>query len=71
MPNIIDFIFQQHNETNETLAFSLCFGYNGGYMTIGGYNSDKHLPNAINYIIPYSTRSGQYTISIHKAKVNY
>lgn len=38
-------------------------------MTIGGYNSGKHLPNATNYVVPYSRRSGQYTINIYKAKV--
>lgn len=68
-PNLIDSTFQQHKEINETLAFSLCFGYEGGYMTVGGYNSGKHLPNSTNNVVSYSSRSGQYVINIHKAKV--
>lgn len=69
MPNLIDFTFQQHREVDESLAFSLCFGYDGGFMTLGGYNAEKHFPNASTSVVPYVTRSGQYTINIHKAKV--
>jgi len=66
---LVDFTFQQHKEIHENLAFSMCFGYEGGYMTVGGYNSDKHIPNSTNNIISYTGRSGQYTINIYKAKV--
>lgn len=69
LPSLIDFTFQQHNEIDEGLAFSLCFAYEGGYMTIGGYNRNKHLTNSTTFVIPYNPRSGQYVINIHAAKV--
>lgn len=71
MPNLIDSTYKQHQEVNERLAFSLCFGYDGGYMTVGGYNSDKHLPNATVNIVPYNGRGGQYVVNIYRAKVHY
>lgn len=71
LPNLIDSTYKQHQEINERLAFSLCFGYDGGYMTIGGYNSEKHLPNATVNIVPYKGRGGQYVVNIYKAKVSH
>ena len=36
LPNIIDETFYQHKTDDKRLAFSLCFGIENGYMTIGG-----------------------------------
>ena len=71
MPSIIDYTFQQHVEINESLAFSLCFAFNGGYMTIGGYNKDKHLNGSKTQVVPYIPRGGQYVINVYGAQVHY
>jgi len=42
-PNFIDTLFKSR-ESN-TKNFSLCLGTNGGFLTFGGYNASKHLPN--------------------------
>lgn len=40
----------------------------GGFMSIGGYNSDQHIDNEA-HIVPISRESKQYNIRIHKLKV--
>ena len=40
-PNILDMLFRNHNTSNK--SFSLCLGTEGGFMTLGGYNKEKHL----------------------------
>lgn len=44
LPNIIDETFKQHSQNKEKLVFSLCLNTkNGGYMSIGGYNTNLHI----------------------------
>ena len=46
LPNIIDETFKQHSQNNEKLVFSLCLkSKNGGYISIGGYNTNLHIKN--------------------------
>lgn len=48
--------------------FSLCYGHDGGYMTIGGYNKSKHLEGAPIESFKFDSSHGQYKIimkSIH------
>lgn len=38
---IVDAMFKEHEITND--VFTICFADNGGFMTVGGYNSSFHL----------------------------
>ena len=42
-PILADGLFKEHKDKNKN--FSLCFGTKGGYLTFGGYNVNKHMPN--------------------------
>ena len=44
MPNIIDFIYK--SGAIKYPIFSLCYELNGGYMTVGGFNYQKHFSDS-------------------------
>jgi Eukaryotic aspartyl protease len=50
--------------------FSLCFGHDGGYMTLGGYNRTKHFPEAQEEIFKYYPDNGQYRIVLNSVNVD-
>jgi hypothetical protein len=68
-PNIIDYVFRYHHHDDEKKAFSLCFGYDGGYLTVGGYNTEKHKENSKTFVISYH-ESDQYKISLTQLYVS-
>lgn len=50
--------------------FALCFGHNGGYMTLGGYNTSKHLPEAKEEVFKFYPDQGQYRIILNSVNVD-
>jgi len=58
-PNILDIYYNSHQDFDR--SFSLCFGENGGVLTLGGYNVDRHVKDSKIQTIPYV---GQYVINV-------
>lgn len=56
-PNFIDSLFIDHKVKNRN--FSVCLGTNGGYLTFGGYNVNKHKKGEPIQTVPYT---GEYHI---------
>lgn len=53
-PTIVDLLYSAHDV--KSLMFTICFALDGGFMTIGGYNTSRHHGNiswANMYISPY------------------
>ncbi|KAL4504448.1 hypothetical protein ABPG72_009894 [Tetrahymena utriculariae] len=69
-PNIIDRIFSQHKDNDEQLVFSLCFNsLQGGYMSVGGYNHELHIPGSKTKIIKYNRNSGFYDVNVKEVRL--
>ena len=68
-PNVIDYYNSIDPLSN--LVFSLCYAEDGGYMSLGGYNTKFHDPNDEIKYIPYTTPNEQYRINLFKISVNY
>jgi Eukaryotic aspartyl protease len=62
---IIDQLY--HTQVLKSNTFSLCFGLNGGFMTIGGYNITNHLKN-IQWVTLHD--SYYYTIKIKSIQIH-
>ncbi|KRW98301.1 Aspartic peptidase domain [Pseudocohnilembus persalinus] len=70
-PNLVDSLFSQHSENQEELVFSLCLSnVDGGYMSVGGYNTELHLKGAKTHIIPFKKGSSMYSIDMEELKIN-
>lgn len=69
LPNIVDELFKQHKNNQEKLAFSLCLGNNGGFMSLGGYNHELHIPGEKPHIVDYNGSNNMYSIKMFGAKV--
>lgn len=68
MPNIIDFYYRNKNLNG--LKFSLCISnLEGGFLSFGDQNLEKHLPGEKTFTVPISRQSGQYNINIYSLKV--
>lgn len=50
-PNFIDSLYKAHKV--ESKNFSICLGTNGGYLTFGGYNVNKHIRGEKIQTVPY------------------
>ncbi|KAL4456197.1 hypothetical protein ABPG74_014158 [Tetrahymena malaccensis] len=69
-PNIIDRIFSQHKDNDEQLVFSLCLNsLQGGYMSVGGYNHELHIPGSKTKIIKYNKNSSFYDVSVKEVRL--
>lgn len=64
-PNFIDSLFA--SKKANTKNFSLCMGTNGGYLTFGGYNVNKHIANETPQTVPYFEN---YMIQIENISIN-
>jgi len=51
-------------------VFSLCFGHDGGYMTIGEYDDRLHHPDAKVEVFHFDKTQGQYKIKLNRLKVD-
>jgi len=51
-PNFLDMLYESHKAKNKN--FSLCLGTNGGYLTFGGYNVNKHMKGEPVQTVPYT-----------------
>jgi len=70
MPNIIDYFYNEKH--TDGLSFSLCLSnLEGGFLTFGDRNLDKHVAGIKTYSLPISRESGQYNINVYGMKVNY
>lgn len=67
-PDIIQ--IQQSQGRLDSGLFSLCFGHDGGYMTLGGYDRNKHLPEAREEVFKYYPDQGQYRIVLNSVSVD-
>lgn len=45
-------------------AFSLCFGHDGGYLTLGKYNASRHLEGAQPEQLRFDRSQGQYRVTL-------
>lgn len=52
----------------DTNNFAICFAREGGYMTLGGYRPDKHLPGEPVQSVPYTDN---YKVGVLGVKVNF
>lgn len=60
-PNFIDALFS--SQKSKSKNFSMCLGTNGGYLTFGGYNANKHIAGekiqttkyTKNYMVPITS----------------
>lgn len=50
-PNFLDMLYKTHKAKNNN--FSICLGTNGGYLTFGGYNVNKHMKGEQIQTVPY------------------
>lgn len=64
-PNMLDLLFRQ--KALNSNSFALCFGHDGGYMTLGGYRSDKHLKGEGIQKVKFS---GNYMVSLKSLRVD-
>ena len=68
MPNIIDFYYLDKHLNG--LKFSMCVSNTeGGFMSFGDQNTEKHLSGEKTHTVPISRRSGQYNINVYSLKV--
>lgn len=69
LPNVVDDLFYSKH-TSKSLMFSLCYNrFEGGYMSIGGYDSIRHEQGAVTHIVPYYQEGGLYRIKINDVKI--
>jgi len=61
-PNFLDELYDVHQDHSK--SFSLCLGTDGGFMTLGGYNVNKHMPNEDIQTVPY-LRGSNYIVEIY------
>ena len=66
-PNIIDQLVASKQITTD--QFSICFGDDGGIMTLGGFNTDMHLPGETVQTMEWIQYS-QYHVNIFGMYVN-
>jgi len=59
-PNLIDSLHMQDNKISK--AFSICFGQQGGYLALGGYNKTYHTSQDSIKYVPYDSGNGQYRV---------
>jgi len=43
-------------------AFSICFGQQGGYLALGGFNKTYHSKQDTIKYVPYDSQFGQYRV---------
>ena len=60
-PNLVE--VSNFENRIESQGFALCYSHNGGMMTIGGHNEDKHLGDSQTQTIKFSN-TGQYRVDI-------
>lgn len=63
---MLDLLFRQN--ALQTNSFALCFGHEGGFMTLGGYRSDKHLAGEEIQRVKYY---GNYLVHLKSVRVIY
>lgn len=61
-PDIVQNSFLEQRAANA--AFSLCFGHNGGYFTLGNYNKTHHLAGAAPEELRYDRSQGQFKVTL-------
>ncbi len=49
--------------------FSLCYGHDGGYLTIGPYDESRHVNGTTIETFTFDGSQGQYKITLNKIKV--
>ena len=59
-PNLIDSLHMQ--DTSISRGFSICFGQQGGYLALGGFNKTYHSPKDSIKYVPYDATHGQYRV---------
>lgn len=67
-PDIIQ--IQQSQGRLDSGVFSLCFGHDGGYMTMGGYDRSKHSSEAREEVFKFYADQGQFRIVLNSVTVD-
>ena len=65
-PNFLDVL--EMNNQNNSKAFTLCLAQEGGYFSIGGYNSTTHYPNEPVFYTNFA--DSQYQLTLNNISVN-
>lgn len=66
-PDIVQMQYRQ-GRINKNL-FSLCFGHNGGFFTIGDYDTSIQFPESKVETFKFYPNAGQYKIPMIKIQV--
>ena len=61
-PDIVKIMYSEGRISSD--VFSLCFGHDGGYITLGEYDRSKHHPNASEQVFHFDGSQGQYKIEL-------
>lgn len=59
-----------HGARVSSPVFSLCFGHDGGYLTVGQFDRARHHPQAKEEVFDFDGSQGQYKITMKKISVD-
>jgi hypothetical protein len=66
-----DLVKIMHGESRVTSpVFSLCYGHDGGYLTVGQFDRTRHHQQAKEEVFDFDGSQGQYKISLKKISVD-
>lgn len=67
-PDIVQIQYMQGRIKDN--LYSLCYGHDGGYMSLGNYDSSRHLPESMIETFTFDRSFGQFKIVLSQIKVN-
>jgi len=67
-PDIVKVMHHQSRVSSP--VFSLCFGHDGGYLTVGQFDPSRHHPRAKEEVFDFDGSQGQYKIALKKVSVD-
>ena len=57
------------NNKNRSKAFSICYAPSGGYLTVGGHNTNHHIVGEKVQYVNYHDEYSQYRVVLAKIEV--
>lgn len=67
-PNLVE--ISNYENRIESKGYALCYSHDGGMMTIGGHNKEKHLGNSTTQIIDFKN-TGQFKVEMDSVSVSF
>ena len=68
-PNLIEASLREHRVNKN--GFSICYSHNGGLLTIGDFNHERHIEGAPEITIRYGLHSEQYSVRLASIQVTH